>query len=153
DRNLSESAGRWAELIVSLDDDNVQLRIITNRDGFAPDVFPVRHSIKLAEKGRDFLPQRHRQGFYPVSKPLWIAAPSLADVALPFIGDNVRVKRHHPALRAVFSDDRDRADVLVRETAQVMGQPDARRVLALALAGAALHLQVHLVDHAQARGA
>ncbi len=35
-------------------------------------------------------------------------------------------------------DDRDRADVLVREPAQIMGQPDARQILTLALAGPCL---------------
>ena len=45
------------------------------------------------------------------------------------------------------------AHVALREAAEVVGEAEARLVLALALAGAALHLQVHLVDHAQARGA
>ncbi len=41
----------------------------------------------------------------------------------------------------------------MREAAEIMGEPDARQFLALALAGAALQLQIHLVDHPQPRRA
>src|SRR5689334_15877241 len=58
-----------------------------------------------------------------------------------------------PESRSIFADDRDGADVALREAAEVVRQAEYGLLFALALAGAALHLQVHLVDHAQARGA
>src|SRR5690242_5790196 len=41
----------------------------------------------------------------------------------------------------------------MREAAEIVGEAEDRRLLPLALAGAALHLQIELVEHAQARGA
>src|SRR5436190_17116350 len=52
----------------------------------------------------------------------------------------------------VAADDGDAGHVLARRAAEVVGHADAR-VFELAGAGAALELQVHLVEHAQARGA
>src|SRR5260370_16042292 len=52
----------------------------------------------------------------------------------------------------VAADDGHAGHVLARRAAQVVGHADAR-VLQLAGAGAALELQVHLVEHAQTRGA
>src|SRR5262245_49522539 len=45
-------------------------------------------------------------------------------------------------------DHRDRAHVLVREAAEVVGEAVAGDVFALSCPGLALHLQVDLVDHA-----
>src|SRR5262245_33634327 len=50
------------------------------------------------------------------------------------------------------ADDGDARDVLARRAAEIVRHADLR-VLELAGAGAALELQVHLVEHAQARGA
>src|SRR6188474_3036729 len=50
------------------------------------------------------------------------------------------------------ADDGHARHVLARRAAEVVGHADAR-VLELAGAGAALELQVHLVEHAQARRA
>src|SRR5580698_845138 len=52
----------------------------------------------------------------------------------------------------VAADDGHAGHVLARGAAQIVGHADAR-VLQLTGAGAALELQVHLVQHAQARGA
>src|SRR5450755_402465 len=52
----------------------------------------------------------------------------------------------------VAADDGHAGHVLARGAAQIVGHADAR-VLQLTRAGAALELQVHLVEHAQARGA
>src|SRR6266853_774350 len=61
--------------------------------------------------------------------------------------DSVRVR----AL-LVAADDGHAGHVLARRAAQIVGHADAR-ILQLAGAGAALELQVHLVEHAQAGGA
>src|SRR5262249_20404937 len=58
-----------------------------------------------------------------------------------------------PGLAAVLADDRDRRHVALREAAEVVRQTEQGFLLALALAGTAVHLQVHFIDHAQARGA
>src|SRR3979490_2602643 len=58
-----------------------------------------------------------------------------------------------PLSRPVFAHDGDGANVALRKAAEVVGEAEARLVLALALAGAALHLQVHFIDHPEARGA
>src|SRR5205085_10716637 len=57
------------------------------------------------------------------------------------------------SLRAVAADDGDRADVLVREAAEVVHEAARRLLLPLPRPGAALQLQIDLVDHAQPRGA
>src|SRR5690242_4590731 len=51
----------------------------------------------------------------------------------------------------VAADDGDARHVLARRAAEIVGHADLR-VLELARAGPALELQVHLVEHAQARG-
>src|SRR5262249_13445277 len=56
-------------------------------------------------------------------------------------------------LGRVFADDRDSRNIGLREATEVVRQAEEGVLLALALAGTALHLQVHLIDHAQARGA
>src|SRR5258705_3951029 len=56
-------------------------------------------------------------------------------------------------LRPVLADNRDGSDIAMGETTKVVRQAKHRLVLALALAGAAVHLQVHLIDHAQAGSA
>src|SRR5690606_26952676 len=53
---------------------------------------------------------------------------------------------------ADLPDDRYRADVEMRQAAEIVGQAERRRLLPLALAGTALHLQIELVEHAQAGG-
>src|ERR1051326_3047025 len=56
-------------------------------------------------------------------------------------------------LRLVTADNRHRTDVLVRKTAEIVRESEARLILALAVTRAAEHLQIDFVDHAQARGA
>src|SRR5215472_10656257 len=51
----------------------------------------------------------------------------------------------------VLADDGNRAHVLMREPAQIVHEAAHRLLLALPRAGASLHLQIDLVDHAQAR--
>jgi len=53
---------------------------------------------------------------------------------------------------AFLPQDHEGADALVGKTAEVVGEAEHGLLLALALLGAALHLQVHLVNHAQPRG-
>src|SRR5215475_45244 len=50
-------------------------------------------------------------------------------------------------------DDGDGRDIHMREAAEIVSEAEDRLRLPLALAGAALHLQIALVEHAQARGA
>src|SRR5215212_8519649 len=52
----------------------------------------------------------------------------------------------------VAADDGDARDVLARRAAEIVGHADAR-ILELARPRLALQLQVHLVEHAQARSA
>src|SRR5262249_47108468 len=54
---------------------------------------------------------------------------------------------------AVLANDGNGGDVALREAPKIVGQTETRLLRALAFAGAALHLQVHLIDHAQTRGA
>ena len=62
--------------------------------------------------------------------------------------DNVISLVFGQELGPFFADDGHRADVLVREAAQVVGQAEHRLVRPLPISSTALHLQVHLVDHA-----
>lgn len=54
---------------------------------------------------------------------------------------------------AFLADDRDGGDILVWIATEVMGHAQHWVLLALSFSGSAIHLQVHLVDHSQARGA
>src|SRR5215510_5678939 len=56
-------------------------------------------------------------------------------------------------LRIQLPDDGDGRHVHMREAAEIVGEAENRLLLALALAGAALHLEIKLVEHAEARGA
>src|SRR5262249_6339223 len=63
------------------------------------------------------------------------------------------ILRGQATLRAVLADDGDGGDIALGKTTEIVGQTKHRLLGPLALAGAALHLKVHLVDHAQPRGA
>src|SRR6185295_7451272 len=63
------------------------------------------------------------------------------------------IPRRRANLSAVFSDDGNGGDVALGKTTEVVGQTKHWLLRPLTLAGAALHLQVHLVDHTQTRGA
>src|SRR5256714_10697263 len=80
--------------------------------------------------------------------PALVAAPH--PNPLPILKEN---GEREFRLSAVFADDGDGADVALGEAAEIVGEAEHGLLLPLALAGAALHLQVHFVDHAQARSA
>src|SRR5690348_13629048 len=107
-----------------------------------------------SRSGGPLPPMRRKTSASPVEtrlseKPSNITPhPPIAGAMGPSLSHKGRGK-----LRAVLADDGDRADVLVREAAEIVDEAAHRLLAALALAGAPLHLQIDLVDHAQARGA
>src|SRR5262245_43577186 len=63
------------------------------------------------------------------------------------------VAERTPLLSAVLADDGNGSDVALWKAAEVVGQAEHGLLRPLPLAGAALHLQVHFVDHPQPGGA
>src|SRR5262245_3047731 len=65
----------------------------------------------------------------------------------------LRRRRRDARSGAVLADNGNGGHVALRETSEIVGQAEHRFLRPLPLAGAALHLQVHFIDHTQTGGA